>query len=390
MVHSITIVIIRPDTFFVSSSNSNIRVWLWNERANELQSFFMLYNVYTCKCMHHTTLNLTRSKPLNTNMNMNMGRLWGKERVCEGGRRWIAFENVVEWLMFAMPIAVHHLTTVMSCSTKKRCGRMRNGFIITSSALALAVTVARDAHDEFFLHAFNLNPHTCTHFQSSTLLVVGRLFFPFIFVIWLLLWVSLLSPFLLHCILMTCCAIRKKPTSGTMLRKQWEAREEAENWKAIELCHGCCGIFISCLLLFSLNHFNCVRAFFYIHITLLCYSSLKTITMPLFVSVDCQTILLFIVFGDSVACAGFVQTRVGLIHAFVSSHCIGTIFLFVFWFLLFFPFSSSIRFHPVRLLSSPMELMLWIAFHSVKNVVPWIFQRMLSGLSKKATAISLK
>lgn len=78
---------------------------------------------------------------------------------------------------------------------------------------------------------------------------------------------------------------------------------------------------VSCYLakLFQL----CTRLFFFlIRITLLCYSSLKTITMPLFVSVDCQTILLFIVFGDGCLCLAGVR-------AFVSSHFLDTAWYYV-------------------------------------------------------------
>lgn len=127
--------------------------------------------------------------------------------------------------MFAMPIAIHHLTIVMSCSMKKHCGRMRNGFIITSSALA--VNVARDKHDEFF---FQFKPTLSCCFLLSCydllLSVISFFFAFFILVIRLWLWTLLLSSFLLHCFLMTCCAIRNEPTNGTMLWKWWDGGRE--------------------------------------------------------------------------------------------------------------------------------------------------------------------
>lgn len=78
--------------------------------------------------------------------------------------------------------------------------------------------------------------------------------------------------------------------------------------KAIGLYQGCY-VFILRLLLFSLI-ISIVYARFFLFFffvlsashthALLCYSSLKTITKPpLFTGVDCQTIFLFIVFGDA-------------------------------------------------------------------------------------------
>lgn len=243
----------------------------------------MSYKAYVYTYTHVYVLhisNLTRSKPLNMNINMYRIHMYTFVYVhretlnCFWKCRWVTY---VRYANCYTPSHHHHYHRHVMLNEKtlwKNAYRIYYHIIgIGSDCIALAMNTTI-----FFpLICFQLKlAYTHTYFLVAFSIVLcfgvdGYFFFHsrhMIMTMSIIIIVISLTLFL-NDMLRNTERTNKWNDAAKMLRRMdgWvretrERRRKVVNWKAIELYHGCCGVFIPCLLLFSLNHFNCVRAFF--------------------------------------------------------------------------------------------------------------------------------